>query len=341
MLRVLRAVPVDRESPDLFRRLEAAKLITRGTEEKLRPELRQKGLGEEDTGAIDVEDTTNIGNNAALPNTPPRQIQTSENAPRNRTPLDDLHSFLTWIEAFPDLNSILPKTESRASGQILGAFAIVWVAFSEAWLTKTAKRPPQCPDPAPHIISELSNDSTSYRIQQPHFYGALDPPTTARPSTPSQGFCSYDDYESKISLSDDSPTKQKANQLGLVQEEEGAPYRSQTESVQVQAFNNLINSYMTTIQTGPWPNFIATSNQKRFVFGGLDAGASAYFCACIDGFQRGLPLQQSEFWELENSDDNFLTWDNFKLLIENASILEAKAASRVDKGPSLPYQNVD
>ncbi|KAH6696434.1 hypothetical protein BKA61DRAFT_710809 [Leptodontidium sp. MPI-SDFR-AT-0119] len=321
-----------------------------------RDQLRQEEPGEERTDVIDVEKNTNTRDYAVPPNTPPRPTQTSSNAPGKPRPkdrqllsfptdhepsealhnpkaLDNLRSFLMWIRLYPDLDRLPP--ESRSSAQILGAFAIVWVAFGEAWLTKSSKRPQRYPDPAPQIILELSNDSTSSRIKQPDFTGAIHPFTTP----PTKKFYDWDGPESESTKPppNESPAKGKAaslitefktcdmspltyfcvltspqDRLGLDQEEKGTPYRSQTESV-----------------------------QKRLVLGETDAGLNAYFCACIDGFQRGVPITHSDFLELKNHDPNLPTWDKVELLIEYASILEAKAASRGGTKPQWKSQQVD
>ncbi|KAH7317292.1 hypothetical protein BKA65DRAFT_483531 [Rhexocercosporidium sp. MPI-PUGE-AT-0058] len=150
---------------------------------------KREGHSAKDTDAIDIKDNTNIRGTVGLPNTPPNQIRTNGSAPAEKPPrkdhqrlhliepptfhrlkaLDDLHSFLTWIEAFPDLSDIRPKADSRTLGEILGPFAILWVAFAEAWVTKTARPPTKYPDVAPHIISQLPNDSLSHRISKPNF----------------------------------------------------------------------------------------------------------------------------------------------------------------------------
>ncbi|KAH9207255.1 hypothetical protein DL95DRAFT_415779, partial [Leptodontidium sp. 2 PMI_412] len=351
------------------------------TDEKLRAELRQEEPEEERTDVIDVEKNTNTCDYAVPPNTPSRPTQTSSNAPGKPRPkdrqllsfpadhepsealhnpkaLDNLRSFLMWIRLYPDLDRLPP--ESRSSAQILGAFAIVWVAFGEAWLTKSSKRPQRYPDPAPQIILELSDDSTSSRIKQPDFTGAIHPFTTP----PTKKFYDWDGPESQSTKPPSTKAQRKKkptefktcdmspltyfciltspqDRLGLDQEQKGTPYRSQSESVQVEAVNNLINAYMTAIQTGPWPDSTATSHQKRLVFGEIDAGLNAYFCACIDGFRRGVPITHSDFLELKNHDVNLPTWDKVELLIEYASILEAKAASRGGTKPQWKSQQVD
>lgn len=75
--------------------------------------------------------------------------------------------------------------------------------------------------------------------------------------------------------------------------------------------------------------------------GETDDGLNAYFCACIDGFQRGVPITHSDFLELKDHDPNLPTWDKVELLIEYASILEAKAASRGGTKPQWKSQQVD
>ncbi|KAH7310144.1 hypothetical protein BKA65DRAFT_485082 [Rhexocercosporidium sp. MPI-PUGE-AT-0058] len=141
--------------------------------------------------------------------------------------------------------------------------------------------------------------------------------------------------QNPILSNDDLQPQVKPDPKDLRQnEDQGIRLRTPTESVQVDAFNILVNAFMVTIQTSLRSYLLATSDQIRFQFGDSDAGTEAAFNACIDGIQAGLPStereQRLEYDNLTSShrQSTSVSWKEFTRLPEYASLLEAKAKPR-------------
>ncbi|KAG4444049.1 hypothetical protein IFR05_000509 [Cadophora sp. M221] len=99
------------------------------------------------------------------------------------------------------------------------------------------------------------------------------------------------------------------------------PYRTGTESLQVDMLNSLINGYISTIQLGAYPDLIATSDQIRFTFGDFSThGPTSMYNSCIDGIQYACPRES-------NSCKQYV------------ALIESKVASRAM--PIKPWNDID